>query len=405
MEYKMILPKEVLACIELLEKNGKEAYVVGGAIRSFLLGNEIHDYDLTTNALPEEMHQIFLEEKVIDTGLKHGTLTVIKNHLPIEITTYRKDTIYLDHRHPDEVIFTTSLEEDLKRRDFTMNAIAYHPTKGFIDPFEGRMDIEKGYIRTVGNPSQRFEEDALRILRALRFSSELGFTIEEETSSTIHQKKEDLQYISMERIQMEWMRLLLGKNVEHVLNNYKDVFEIFIPEFKKYSMEEWDQIISILPTTSQNFPIRFSILLTSIKDYLPSSFYRRSKFSNALKKDIKTFLEYANHPVDTTISLRLLCGKMERMILPYLEYRCALNPSLNKKELQEEVQRILREDTYCLKQLKINGNDLISLGLQGPKIQETLDALLDAVIHNKCLNEYEALLDYYKTSLISDNKL
>ena len=109
----MILPKEVLACIELLEKNGKEAYVVGGAIRSFLLGNEIHDYDLTTNALPEEMHQIFLEEKVIDTGLKHGTLTVIKNHLPIEITTYRKDTTYLDHRHPDEVIFTTSLEEDL----------------------------------------------------------------------------------------------------------------------------------------------------------------------------------------------------------------------------------------------------------------------------------------------------
>ncbi|MBR2825504.1 MAG: hypothetical protein IKE51_04505, partial [Solobacterium sp.] len=259
MKRKMELPKEVLYCIKQIEQNGQEAYVVGGAIRSFLLGLEIHDYDLTTSALPEELHKIFMNDKIIDTGLQHGTITILKNHLPIEITTFRKDMTYEDHRHPDQVIFTSSLKDDLERRDFTMNAIGFHPKEGFIDYFEGTKDIKGKIIRTVGNPFLRFEEDALRILRALRFSSELGFTIEEETSKAIHSKKDDLNYIATERILVEWIRLLEGDYASEVLREYRDVIEVFIKELQEYQEEDWDNLLHLLSTSPKDFMIRFSL--------------------------------------------------------------------------------------------------------------------------------------------------
>lgn len=401
----MNLPEEVLYCLKMIKDSGKEAYVVGGAVRSFLLGLEIHDYDLTTSALPFELQEIFKNDKVIETGLKHGTVTILKNHLPIEITTYRKDTTYEDHRHPDCVVFTSSLEEDLKRRDFTMNAIAYHPDTGFIDLFDGIHDIKHERIRTVGKASIRFEEDALRIIRALRFSSELGFTIEQDTSSSIHHKKEDLTYIAMERIMVEFTRLLEGNYVEDVLKEYKDVLEVFLPILKEYSKDDWDTLIKQISSSKNDFIIRFSLLLTPIKDKLPDDFYRYLKFSNDLKRRIKAFLTHETTSLDTTSSLRYLCHDLEDDIQSYIEYRCGLEPSINQNELQTKIERILKEDTYTLKQLKINGHDLLKLGLQGKQIQEILEFLLDAVIQEKCPNEYEALLNYYKTSLISSNKL
>lgn len=401
----MNLPEEVLYCLKMIEDSGKEAYVVGGAVRSFLLGLEIHDYDLTTSALPFELQEIFKNDKVIETGLKHGTVTILKNHLPIEITTYRKDTTYEDHRHPDEVIFTSSLKDDLQRRDFTMNAIAYHPDTGFIDLFDGIHDIKHERIRTVGKASIRFEEDALRIIRALRFSSELGFTIEQDTSTAIHHKKEDLTYVAMERIMVEFTRLLEGNYAEDVLKEYKDVFEVFLPILKEYSNDDWDTLIKQISSSKNDFIIRFSLLITPAKDKLPIDFYRYLKFSNDLKQRIKSFLAHETSSLDSIPSLRSICRDLEDDSLSYIEYRCGLEPSLNKIELLNKIEHILKEDTYTLKQLQINGNDLLKLGLQGKEIQETLEFLLDAVINDKCPNEYEALLNYYKTSLISSNKL
>ena len=286
-----------------------------------------------------------------------------------------------------------------------MNAIAYHPDTGFIDLFNGIHDIKHERIRTVGKASIRFEEDALRIIRALRFSSELGFTIEQDTSSSIHHKKEDLTYVAIERIIVELTRLLEGDYVEEVLKEYKDILEVFLPVLKEYTDTDWDYIIKAISSSSNDFIIRFSLLLTPVKDKLPTGFYRHLKLSNDLTQRMKAFLSHETSSLETTSSLRYLCRDFEEDSISYIEYRCALDSSLNKKELLHEVERILQEDTYTLKQLNINGHDLVELGLQGKQIQFILEELLDSVIQDKCLNEYEALVNYYKTSLISSNKL
>ena len=179
------LPSYVRKALRALNDAGYEAYVVGGAVRSWLLGIEIHDYDLTTSALPEEMEQVFHEQKIVETGIKHGTITVLFGRKPVEITTYRTETGYQDHRHPDHVAFTRSLKEDCARRDFTINALCYGLKDGLIDFYGGREDLQNFLIRTVGDPEQRFEEDALRVLRALRFAAQLGFEIEPETKMEV----------------------------------------------------------------------------------------------------------------------------------------------------------------------------------------------------------------------------
>ena len=197
---KLEIPAYVKVLMDQLNDSGYECYIVGGAIRSMLLGLPVHDYDLTTNALPAQMKNVFTSNKTIDTGLKHGTLTVLSSHHPIEITTYRKDSTYQDHRHPDAVQFTSAIEEDCARRDFTINAFCYNDNDGILDFFDGRQDLKNHILRCIGDPSQRFEEDALRILRAVRFASQLHFEIEENTKNAIFAKKNLLSYISLERI-------------------------------------------------------------------------------------------------------------------------------------------------------------------------------------------------------------
>lgn len=223
-------PNSIDVIISKLQKSGFKAYLVGGCVRDFIIGLTPHDYDITTDALPQDIISIFSDYTTIPTGLKHGTVTVIADNTPIEITTFRTDGKYINSRRPQEVFFTRSYKDDASRRDFTMNALAYNKNDGIIDYFGGVSDIENKIIRTVNNPDKRFSEDALRILRAIRFSSVLGFSIEENTGKSIHNNKELLANISSERIFSEFTKLLCGNNVKNILIEYSDVISIFIPE-------------------------------------------------------------------------------------------------------------------------------------------------------------------------------
>lgn len=232
-QFKMQLPNAIEWAIEKLGKSGFSAFCVGGSVRDSILGRAISDYDLCTDALPEQIISVFGEENTIPTGLKHGTVTVKLTPGLCEITTFRCDGEYLDSRHPCEVNFTRNINEDLKRRDFTINAMAYSPKEGLVDPFGGKSDLEKGVIRTVGNPDDRFGEDALRIMRAVRFSSQLSFVIEPQTDESIHRLRDNIKRISVERIFTELCKTLVGANVKNALDRYRDVVAVFIPEMEK----------------------------------------------------------------------------------------------------------------------------------------------------------------------------
>ena len=227
-ELMIKLPEYVTKAMKALNNSGYECYVVGGAIRSAVLNMPVHDYDLTTDALPSQMKTVFHDWHTFDTGIQHGTITVLSDHQPLEITTYRKDCTYQDHRHPDAVQFTSSIEEDCSRRDFTVNAFCYSEEHGFLDFFHGMEDIKHKVIRCIGDPYRRFDEDALRILRAIRFASQLNFTIEDKTAEAILELKDTLSYVSMERINEEFTKKLgtLISIVPPVENSIDSTFNI-----------------------------------------------------------------------------------------------------------------------------------------------------------------------------------
>ena len=224
------LPPPVIKVINELESCGFSGYIVGGCVRDYLLGKTPMDFDMTTDASPKEVMECFKNHRVIETGIAHGTVTVVLDGLPIEITTHRTESDYSDKRHPDTVTFSKNISDDLSRRDFTMNAMAYHPRHGLIDLYGGAKDIKDKVIRCVGDPNQRLNEDALRILRGLRFASDLGFEIEENTRLAIFDYRELLKLISVERINVELTRLLCGKNAKVVLLNWVAVIGVMIPE-------------------------------------------------------------------------------------------------------------------------------------------------------------------------------
>ena len=231
-EYQMTMPQEVVRIINTLEQHGYEAYAVGGCVRDAMLGREPEDWDITTSAKPLEVKGLF--RKTIDTGLQHGTITVMVNGEGYEVTTYRIDGEYEDGRHPKEVAFTTSLRMDLERRDFTINAMAYNDRSGLVDEFDGVGDLKRGVIRCVGDAGQRFDEDALRMLRAVRFSGQLGFTIEDATLQAMEQRIQNLQKISAERIRVEMTKLLISPNPGRFRVAYTSgMTGVFLPEFDR----------------------------------------------------------------------------------------------------------------------------------------------------------------------------
>ena len=223
MKRTISLPENVKYIIDTFYNAGYKAYAVGGCVRDSLMGNHPNDWDICTNAQPNKVKQIFTSHSIIDTGLKHGTVTLLIDNIPYEITTFRKESTYSDNRRPDSVEFVSSLKEDLSRRDFTVNAIAYNHYEGITDYFSGQEDLEKGIIRTVGDADTRFNEDALRILRGIRFASTLGFTIDNKTKESIHYNKNLLENIAVERVWIEFKKLIAGKNAVQILREFPDV--------------------------------------------------------------------------------------------------------------------------------------------------------------------------------------
>ena len=246
--------------IRILESRSFHAYIVGGCVRDMFLSRDPQDWDITTDALPPDILDCFDGYKILKTGMKHGTVTVFIDSTPLEITTHRIDGNYSDSRRPDTVTFTENLKEDLKRRDFTINAIAYHPSGQIYDFFDGEKDIKQKVIRCVGDADVRFSEDALRILRALRFSSQLGFSIDALTAESIHKNAALLGLIARERIGSEFSKLLLGQNVEQVLANYWDVFERILPSFD-YDKDTWEHTASLVQNAPHNLVIRLALLI------------------------------------------------------------------------------------------------------------------------------------------------
>ena len=432
------LPQNVLIILDRLEKAGYEAYCVGGAVRDSLMGMIPGDWDITTSAMPKETRELFSDYKTIDTGLKHGTLTVIIDHIPYEITTYRIDGDYEDNRHPDEVSFTKNLQEDLARRDFTVNAIAYNPTVGVVDLYGGQDHIYNSIIKTVGNPDKRFNEDALRIVRALRFASVLGFSIDEETKSAIHRNKELLKNISVERISVELVKLVCGKNAFNVLMEFSDVLSVFIPEIapavdfkqlgEKHTYDVWEHICHTVDTIPADKTLRLTMLLHDLgkvpthklNEKGESTFKNHASVGGEMAREILTRLRFdkktvnrvsflvGNHdfePPESKLLLKKhLKTKTPEDIRTLLIIKKSDRGALSEKyrDISEGTAQTLKwlkeieDNNECctISQLAVNGNDLINHGFSGEDIGKRLDFLLDAVIEGKIENKKSLLLTY-----------
>jgi len=448
------VPRDAAKIIEKLEQAGYEAYAVGGCVRDSLLGREPGDWDITTSASPEEVKAIF--RRTIDTGIEHGTVTVMENHVGYEVTTYRVDGVYEDGRHPSSVTFTRNLKEDLLRRDFTINAMAYNPRTGIVDLYDGMADLERGCIRCVGVPEERFTEDALRILRALRFASQLGFEIEGETLAAMKKLAPRLSLVSAERVRVELVKLLGGRCPEMLVTAYETgVTDVILPE--------WNSMI----TTPQKNPHhcfdvgRHTIVtLQAIHKepgYLAADAHDRCVYDMTMllhdagkpiclttepngkqhfrghpkagaevAREVLRRLKFDNDTINTVTLLvryhdcrfdfkpdadfdRTMRRIVNRVGLENMHYLFPVmradiegqHPDYRERglarvaEMEEAFARIVRENQcVSIKTLAVGGRDLIALGFApGPSLGDALDRLLQLVLDNPALNERETLLD------------
>lgn len=431
------LPSKVCYILEVLEKAGYEGYIVGGCVRDRLLGKDPMDWDITTSARPEEIKKLF--KKTVDTGIAHGTVTVVLEKEAFEVTTYRIEREYVDYRRPSEVIFTNNITEDLRRRDFTMNAIAYHPTIGFIDPFGGRKDLQKEIIRCVGNPEERFQEDALRMLRAIRFLAQLDFEIETQTYQAIQKQAILIQHISVERIREELNKILLSPHPKKFMElEESGLLSFVLPEFQAcigveqnhpyHSYTVADHILETVEKVPATIPYRWTMLLHDIGKPLTRTidqrgihhFYghveksvelahkilRRLKFDNKTTKQILRLIKaHDDHLEENEKQIRRAASRIgEDIFLDLLEVQRAdiqgQSPERMKKRLEkiDRIQKIfmkIKEEKQCmsLKELAIGGKELKEMGLtQGKIIGKTLDQLLQYVIEYPEKNTKEELM-------------
>ena len=434
---KMILPEKVNFIIHTLQKHGFEGYAVGGCVRDAMLSRVPQDWDITTSAKPEQVKSLF--KHTIDTGIQHGTVTVMLDHEGFEVTTYRIDGEYEDARHPKEVQFTSNLLEDLKRRDFTINAMAYNETDGLVDAFDGLGDLERGIIRCVGVAEERFTEDALRMLRAVRFAAQLGFSIEEKTRDAIGKLAPNLAKVSAERIQIELVKLLTSAHPEEIKTAWQTgLTKVFLPEFD--AMMETEQhnphhqyavgehtIISLQEIRAEKV-LRLTMLLHDVAKPICKNtdekgvdhFYGHAQKSAEMARNILRRLKFDN---DTTNRVCRLVACHDHM--PALTEKSvrkavfrngteqypalfdvkqadilAQSNYLREEKLEavaayEELYRAIMEKQQCLsiKDLAISGSDLIALGMsQGKEIGETLKQLLERVLEDPQLNTKEKLV-------------
>ena len=376
--------------IDVLKKAGYHVSVVGGTVRDAFLGRHSDDCDITTDALPTTVRSLF--EKTIDTGIKHGTVTVMIDSVPYEVTTYRVDGEYLDSRHPENVSFTDNIELDLARRDFTVNAMAYNPYDGLIDVFGGREDLDARIIRAVGDPYQRFTEDALRILRALRFSSVLDFDIEPNTAAALRALASGLAFVSRERILVEWRKLLSGARAYEIIKEYFDIISFVIPELSESSLPPRDAFLPLTATERE-------LLLFACAG--GASGFRSCAAS--LKMDNKTRdkgvcvlnnLICTDSVDDAFIKEYLIgIGDDEALLAARISEALGKSPFGTEAKIRSAIDNGAIRN---LSMLKINGNDLRTIGLRGEAIGDTLESLLRAAALGECPNEREALIDLAK---------
>lgn len=424
--------QEILAA---LNRAGFAAYAVGGCVRDMLMGKTPHDWDITTNAHPQQIKEVFSRFPVLETGIRHGTLTVLVHNIPYEITTFRRDGAYTDHRRPAQIRFSDSLEQDLARRDLTVNAMAYHPEAGVVDPFGGRQDLQQKMLRCVGDPHTRYTEDALRILRTLRFAAVLGFSIERQTALALCQDAHLLSYISAERVYAEMTRLLCGKHAGRILCDYPAALSVRIPcllplaGLQQHNPHHIYDVLThtahavdaIAPTPS----LRWAALLHdcgkastfSLDENGVGHFYSHAAYSTVyaeqtlrdLRADaqtvkiVSTLIRY--HDTPTATDLTAVKKRMSRwgedtfrQVLALQRADTAgqsphLSIRLNTLERLEQLADQISAEQQCFtrKDLALRGSDVAALGYQGAQIGKALDYLLQLVIENKAENHADAL--------------
>ena len=433
----MTIPENVKNIIGVLESHGFEAYAVGGCVRDTLLLRVPGDWDITTSAKPEEVKKLF--SHTIDTGIEHGTVTVMMNHIGYEVTTYRIDGEYEDARHPKEVTFTSNLVEDLKRRDFTINAMAYNERCGLVDEFDGIGDLEKGVIRCVGDPMERFSEDALRMLRAVRFAAQLGFSIEDNTKEAIRKLAPTIAKVSVERIAVELVKILTSNHPEKLKTAYElGLTKVFMPEFD-VAMETEQHNIHHMYTVGEHTlvalqnvrpkkNIRLVMLLHDIakpvvkttdeegQDHfrghtqggadMAKTILRRLKFDNATIDLVSKMVKHHDDRPEKPNAVRRMFSAIGFENVPMLlEMKRAdlLGQSTYQRDSKmalvdyyEGLYKECLENQTCLakKDLAINGSDLIAMGMkQGKDIGVVIDQLFDAVIEDPSINDREKLTE------------
>lgn len=440
------IPIDVQKLINLLNENGYEAYVVGGAVRDSILNRPVHDWDVCTSATPSEMLKVFRDKKVIETGVKHGTITVVENDMTIEITTYRIDGDYSDNRRPDNVTFTKNLVADLRRRDFTINAMAYNPKTGLIDPFNGMEDIKYEKIRCVGSAEDRFNEDALRILRAIRFAAQLEFVEDPETSREIHQQYKQLENISIERINSEFCKIVSSENFCVELLLYPDVFSLFIPELK--DLNDFQQnnpyhtydvfghtIHAIERCESEDLVVRLAVFFhdfgkphsyqdgeDGIRHFkghgkvsadITDSIMKRLRFDNETRNNVVELVYYhdATFEIGKKYVKRWLNKIGEKQFRRLLEVRKAdikgQKPDYEKSRIEkvDYIESILDEilqeqECFSLRDLAVNGNDVKkTMNLkEGKDVGYWLNEILRRVIDGELKNNKDGLI-YWMTGV------
>ena len=426
------LPDEINYTLNKLYENGYDAYLVGGAVRDILMQKPAHDYDVTTSADPEQIKRVFSGHRVVETGIKHGTVTVIVDGMQVEITSFRCESSYSDGRHPDSVTFSKDVKDDLCRRDLTINAVAYSKQKGYVDLFGGISDIENRIIRCVGSPDERFAEDHLRLLRAMRFSSVLGFTVEENTKEAIHRNRKYIQTVSYERVFAELCRLLCGANAKEVLNEYSDVIFLLIPELavqkgceREYGDGKYDlyeHTVNCISYTEPLLHLRLAALLHDtvkpsgadtadtlrIRDTVASNVLSRLRCSGALSNTVCRIIRYHDEEinVEDKVSVKRFASKVGiRTAKDVIKLKRAdilaedprFYSRLNDLNTAYDVICEAEENGVALnvRDLAVNGEDIISLGVKkGPVVGELLRCALDGVISEKVKNERGPLIEY-----------
>ncbi|WP_223383110.1 CCA tRNA nucleotidyltransferase [Faecalibacterium prausnitzii] len=386
------------ALLTRLHTAGHAAYAVGGCVRDSLLGQTPHDWDLCTSATPEQVLELFGEAHCIPTGLQHGTVTVKHGGELYEITTFRTEGAYSDGRHPDHVAFVPDVKEDLARRDFTINAMAYNAEEGLIDPFGGQSDLAAGIVRAVGEPQRRFEEDALRILRLYRFAARFGFAIDPATGQAARALCRHLDCVSEERIAEELSRLLAAPAPGAYLE--AEVLAVIFPELDAAELPESRRILDALEPGMEHVPVRLAALLCPLGEAGARAALKRLKCSNALSGTVATLVREAAAGMPgaaLTLTAKRFLSRYDLATITDLTALCsAQHPEQAEAfaALQQEAARLVETNACCrINQLAVNGRDLMDAGIRpGPGLRRVLDALLEQVLTGQLPNEKAALL-------------